>query len=218
VNRTFPSCFILLRYFPHTFQPAVPASPALCPAQVRLFRVLLGRRPSLHNLRRRSPALVRLLRRYYAAVRLPAAVHDGLIAHRFLHPARHLSAAGGHGASRFSRREFLCVHGVCDSTGHGTLALARTALSPSGLAEAAGSPIGRFRSSIPSPHMPLSNASSAASRLPSHGSGSGWPLLLSCVTLHSLVVAAPRGRGVFKAPVAKLSFACAGFAATGCCR
>src|SRR6266540_243555 len=33
--------------------------------------------------------------------------------------------------------------------------------------------IRRFRSSIPSPHMPLSNASSAASRLPSHGSGSG---------------------------------------------
>jgi hypothetical protein len=61
-----------------------------------------------------------------------------------------------------------------DSAGRGALALARTALLPSVLADAVGSLICRFRSSIPSPHMPLSNASSAASRLPSHGSGSGW--------------------------------------------
>jgi hypothetical protein len=32
----------------------------------------------------------------------------------------------------------------------------------------------RFRSSIPSLQIPLSNASSAALRLPSHGSGPGW--------------------------------------------
>jgi len=79
--------------------------------------------------------------------------------------------------------EFQCVHGVYDSAGHGTLALTRTALLPSVQADAVGSLICRFRSSIPSPQMPLSNASSAASRLPSHGSGSGWSLLLSCVTL-----------------------------------
>ena len=37
---------------------------------------------------RPSPlSLVRALRRYYAAARLPAAVHEGLIAHRFLPPA-----------------------------------------------------------------------------------------------------------------------------------
>jgi len=75
------------------------------------------------------------------------------------------------------------VHGVFDSAGHGTLALSRTALLPSVQVDAVGSLDYRFRSSIPSPHMPLSNASSAASRLPSHGSGSGWSLLLSCVTL-----------------------------------
>src|SRR5258708_31118708 len=68
-----PQLIILLRCFPHTFQPVCPAFPALRPALVRLSRVLLGQRPSLHNLRRRSPALVRLLRRYYAAVRLPRA-------------------------------------------------------------------------------------------------------------------------------------------------
>ncbi len=61
-----------------------------------------------------------------------------------------------------------------DSAGHGTLAFARTALLPSGMADTVGSLICRFRSSIPSPHIPLSNASSAASRSPSHGSGPGW--------------------------------------------
>src|ERR1035437_4555851 len=107
---------VLLCYFPHTSQPVWPAFPALRPALVRLVRVLLGQRPFLHNLRRRSPALVRLLRRYYAAVRLPAAVHEGLTAHRVLPPDRQLPA-GDNGASRFSRTEFLCMHGVFDSAG-----------------------------------------------------------------------------------------------------
>ncbi len=62
-------------------------------------------------------AFVRLLRWYYAAVRLPAAVHLGLIAHR-LHPTvRVLLTTDGHGASRFSRVKFLCMHGVFDSAG-----------------------------------------------------------------------------------------------------
>src|SRR5713101_5709529 len=107
---------VLLRCFAHTLQPATPAFPARCPVRVRLWRVLLGQRPSLHNLRRRLPAFVRLLRRYYAAVRLPAAVHGGLMAHRLLLPARTLPA-GGDGVSRFSRMEFLCMLGVFDSAG-----------------------------------------------------------------------------------------------------
>jgi hypothetical protein len=112
-----PHLPILLRCFPHTFQPVCPAFPALRPALVRLFRVLLDQRPFLHRLRLRFPALVRLLRRYYAAVRLPAAVHEGLTAHRVLPPARRLLPAGDNGASRFSRMEFLCMHGVFDSAG-----------------------------------------------------------------------------------------------------
>ncbi len=51
-------------------------------------------RPSLHNLLRPSLAFVRPLRRYYAAVRLPAAVHLGLIAHRLLPPFRRPSDHG----------------------------------------------------------------------------------------------------------------------------
>ena len=111
--------------FSHTVQPAWPIFPARCPAWVRLFHVLLGQPPSLHSLRQRSPVFVRLLRRYYAAVRLPAAVHAGLICSRFLPPARRFSATGGNGVSRFSRMKFLCVRRVCDSAGpRGTRSIA----------------------------------------------------------------------------------------------
>ena len=100
-----------------TSQPVYPAFPALRPVQVKLLHVLLGQRPSLHCLRRRSPAFVRLLHRYYAAVRLPAAVHEGLIAHRVLLPA-HSLLAGGYGVSRFSCMErLLCMLWVFDSAG-----------------------------------------------------------------------------------------------------
>src|SRR5438270_13828191 len=51
--------------------------------------------------------VVRMFRRYYNAVRLPAAVHVGIIAHRFPPPTRLLSSAGGDWASRFSRVELL---------------------------------------------------------------------------------------------------------------
>jgi hypothetical protein len=91
--------------FAHTLQPAWPAFPARCPARVRLLRVLLSLRPSLHNLRRRLLAFVRLLCRYYAAVRLLAAVHEGLVADRVLPPAR-LLLSGGDEVSRFSRMKF----------------------------------------------------------------------------------------------------------------
>src|SRR5580700_1801169 len=80
----------------------------LFPAQVRDglgYRVLLGQWPSLHDLLRPSLACVRPLRRYYAAVRLPAAVHVGLIAHRLLPPFRPLPAAESHRISRFSRAQ-----------------------------------------------------------------------------------------------------------------
>ena len=106
-----------LNCLPHTLQPAWPALPTLRPAQVRLWRVLLGQRPSSTASRGRSPALVRLLRSYYAAVRLPAAVHPGLIAPRVLPAVRVLTTTDVNGVSRFSRVEFLCLPGVFDSAG-----------------------------------------------------------------------------------------------------
>ena len=163
-----------LRCFAHTLKPAFPAFPARCPERVRLLRVLLSQQPSLRNLRRRLPAFVRLPRRYYAAVRLPAAVHRGLMAHRLLLPARTLPA-GGNGVSRFSRIEFLCMHGVFDSAGP---RLARVFASARCCLPCCPTPSAprntRFRSSIPSLQIPLSNASSAALLLLSHGSGPGW--------------------------------------------
>src|SRR5664280_2320866 len=56
---------------------------ALSPRRVVLVRVPLGQPPFLHQLRHRLPGLVRQLRRYYAAVRLPTVVHLGLAAFAF---------------------------------------------------------------------------------------------------------------------------------------
>jgi hypothetical protein len=68
---------------------------------------------------------------------------------------------------------YACV-GSSTPQGRGALALSHTALLLSGSDNTVSSLNRRFRSSIPSPHIPLSNASSAASRPPSHGSGPGW--------------------------------------------
>ncbi len=94
-------------------------------------------------------AFVRLLRRYYAAVRLPAARHVGLIAHRFLPPARHLSTAGGNRVSRFSRMEFLYMPGVYDSAGLRRTRIARAASWPSGTSDTVGSRIEDFGAQYP---------------------------------------------------------------------
>src|SRR5271169_6321405 len=110
-----PHLRVSLGCFTYTVQPAWPALPARCPVRVRLFRILLGQQPSLLDLLRPSLAFVRPLRRYYAVVRLPIAVHVGLIAHRFLPPIRTVPAAHGHRVSRFSRVKFPCMPGVYDS-------------------------------------------------------------------------------------------------------
>src|ERR1700731_336778 len=60
---------------PHTVQPLGHALPALCRTHARWNDVLLGLRPSLPNLRRRLPFFVRLVHRYYNAVRLLLNVH-----------------------------------------------------------------------------------------------------------------------------------------------
>src|SRR6516162_4406959 len=67
---------------------------------------------------------------------------------------------------------YVCV-GSSTPQGREALALPHLALLRSGREDAVRSLIHRFRSSISRPHIPLSNASSAASRPPSHGSGPG---------------------------------------------
>jgi hypothetical protein len=96
--------------------------PCICPlvrhrvrCGYRRFSVLLGQQPFLHGLLRPSLACVPPFHRYYAAARLPAAVHVGLIAYRLLPPFRPSLAAESHRVSRFSCVKFRCMHGVFDS-------------------------------------------------------------------------------------------------------
>src|SRR6266851_2049742 len=113
----------------------------------RLCDVLLGQRPSLHDLLQPSLAFVRSLRRYYAVARLPATVHVGLIAHRLLPPIRLLAAADGNRVSRFSRVKLRCMHGVLAQElesafrlrrAGDALALAHAPVLPSGIADTVG--------------------------------------------------------------------------------
>jgi len=123
---------------------------------------------------------VRPLHRYYASVRLPITVHVGLIAHRFLPPIRSLPPTDGNRVSRFSCLKFPCMPGVYDSAEPVTHSRspARRSIAFRFARHRRRLWSWLFRSSstsgIPSLHVPLPNASSAALRLPSHASGSGW--------------------------------------------
>src|ERR1035438_3935782 len=178
----------LVSCLPHTVQPVWLFFPARCPVRVRLFHVLLGQPPSLHDLLPPSLAFVRPLHRYYAAVRLPAAVHLGLIALRLLPTVRVLPTTDGNGVSRFSCVKFLYMLGVFDSAGPNARSRLRThqcglpcSLTPSapGLRD-----FGAHYFGIPRLLMPLPNASSAW--LPAALAwfwGQDGSLLLSCMTL-----------------------------------
>src|SRR5205807_5045311 len=96
---------------------------------------------------------------------------------------RRLLPAGGNGVSRFSRTEFLCMRGVLAQELESAFRLRRAAPHSRLRATRCGLPVcltpsaslnRLLRSSIPSLQIPLSNASSAVLRLPSHGSGPGW--------------------------------------------
>jgi hypothetical protein len=60
--------------------------PALCRERVKLMSVLLDQQSSLLTLRRRSPVFVRMIHRYYTAVRPLADVHAGRAALGLLPP------------------------------------------------------------------------------------------------------------------------------------
>jgi hypothetical protein len=133
---------ILLRCFAHTLQPAWPAFPARCPARVRLLRVLLGQRPSLRGtlwvLRWRWLVFVRPLRRYYPAVRLPAAcMRDSWLIAFSPRPANCPRAATGSPGSR--AWSFSACLGSSTPQGRVALALACAALWPSVPLDAVGS-------------------------------------------------------------------------------
>ena len=92
--------------------------PAQCPVPAARTRMPFDQPPSLHLLRaalRRQ--FVRRLRRYYAAVRLPAAVHHRRTSLDFtMRPKRR--RLGDCRISRFSRKLLPCLPGVSDRAGY----------------------------------------------------------------------------------------------------
>ena len=94
------------------------SSPAQSPGHAARTHVPLDQPPSLHLLRAdQRRQVVRRLRRYYAAVRLPAAVHHRRMSLDFtMRPQR--AGWGSRRISRFSRRLLPCMPGVSDLAGY----------------------------------------------------------------------------------------------------
>src|ERR1700694_2424912 len=115
-KRGEPHALIPSRHLAHAIQITSHAQPGTASGTCFAGRVPLGWSPSLHRLRPRLPGLVRQLLRYYATIRLPAIVHQGITATAFpLRPAQRRSAtprtiqdgassapAGNRRTSRFS--------------------------------------------------------------------------------------------------------------------
>src|SRR5215831_2720779 len=145
---------VFLRGFPHPRQPLGHVCPALCWVRVRRRGVLLDQRPSLCILRRGCSLLVRMTHRYYAAVRLLGDVHTGRPALAFARrPANLRRRLRGLPVpvQEVSRR----IWGLrLRRTGPG-LALSPRVMLPSAESDRVGVLIARFRSSIPSPPIPL---------------------------------------------------------------
>jgi hypothetical protein len=113
-KRCEPHLLVTLRDLPYPLQRTGRADPVLCPGRGLLARVPFGPPPSLHPLRRRFPGLVRELRRYCGAVRLPRAVHRRRVSIDFPTRPAAPSATGDPGLSRFSREVCPHVRGVSD--------------------------------------------------------------------------------------------------------
>ena len=167
------------------------ANPALRPEHGVLVRIALGQPSSLHRLRwllmgrsllsrdswwawiRLIMAVVRRLRRYYTAVRLPVFVHHEITSLDF--PMRPVAPllTGEHGISRFSREVVLCMQRFFDRARSPSLLPGRAMGCGLPRAETASAPrtllISRLNSSPA--HAPV-NASRPSLRATAHDSGS----------------------------------------------
>src|SRR5450756_962553 len=85
-QRGEPFLLPVLCCLPHTAQSLGHASPALCRTRASVRDVLLGLHPFLPNLRRRWRSVVRLVHRYYGAVRSLPTVHGRRMAFRLHGP------------------------------------------------------------------------------------------------------------------------------------
>jgi hypothetical protein len=96
-----PSC-----YLTHTAQRTGRIGSGTVSGMRFAVRVPLGSPPFLPHLRDRFHGLVRRVRRYYGAIRLPTLVHFGLTTSVFpKRPAPVIAGKGEHGISRFSHLE-----------------------------------------------------------------------------------------------------------------
>lgn len=113
--------------------------PAQCPVPAARTRMPFDQPPSLHLLRTaRKRQFVRRLRRYYAAVRLPAVVHHRRTSLDFSMRPRRRRLGDGR-ISRFPFRLLPCLSGVSDRAGFQRSSPKRTAdcclpHAPTGLA------------------------------------------------------------------------------------
>src|ERR1022692_2340799 len=109
-----------IRVGPFRWQCSAPGSSGAVSRSGPCRPDLLGQPPSLPPLRPQCPELVRVVRWYYAAARLPTTVHEELALAGPL-PARCPAALGQwQGLSVLARPEgtrFLCMRGVFDSAG-----------------------------------------------------------------------------------------------------
>ncbi len=146
--------------------------PALSPGHAAHPCIPSDQPPSLHLLRAgRRRQFVRRLRQYYAAVRLPAAVHHRRTSLDFTMRPRH-AGLGSRRISRFSRRLLPCMLGVSDLAGYQRSLPKRNIdcglpLTPTGSASRTES-ISRLNTQ---PALSPVNASPALSRAPPHDSG-----------------------------------------------
>src|SRR5664280_1872581 len=146
----FPCCLA------HTRQPLGHACLALCRVRAELMSVLLDQRPSLLTLRRRLPVFVRMIHRYYSAVRLLGNVHARRAAYAFpRRPDDELLFGHFRGLP-------VLVHGISRRAwglrlrrADRQLAIVLPVILPSAVADSVGALIANFRSSIPSPSVPL---------------------------------------------------------------
>src|SRR5229473_1993445 len=182
-----PLLLSFLCCLPHTVQSLGHALPALCRVHVRLNDVLPRLYPSLPSLRRRLSSLVRLVHRYYGAVRLLQHVHVRRAACGLRGPALIIKP-------RRTGDLPVLVHVVSQRARvlrlrrtDNPLAMYVAAVLPSSYSEWSRHPdLRAFRSSIAPPTDASVYASRNTSRCPLQDSRSGWiRYFLSCRALAS---------------------------------
>jgi hypothetical protein len=166
--------FLLLfpRRSAHAAQPLGHSFPAPCRARVRLCVVLLGLRPSLHNLRRGlHPPLFGCFTGTTAQSGSSPAYMPGL--RLFAFPDRPVGA-GAKEVSRFCILFSACLGSSTTPSPVSARDLAPIAGVAFPLSEQGRRPVHCFRSSIAQPTDASVYASPAASQRPAQNSRSGW--------------------------------------------